>query len=124
MSGLNPRWELPEFTMNAGETKILRLPIFNRGGLSVDVSGMSARLAISDYVTGTQPRWHGDCSVVDDATTGSVVFRVELHPEATVDLNGKYIYQLTVIDSASNTTGVLQGILNVRANRDPSALKQ
>lgn len=116
-------WELPEFKMNAGETKFLRLPIYNNSNQLIDAAGMSGRLSISDYVNRGVCLQHIDCSTGDDDQCGGSIFMAQLLPQHTIDLCGKYIYQLTAKDY-DGTVGVLRGIVFINHNADKEAIKE
>lgn len=116
------RMTLPEFSMTGGESKNITIPIYNKSGKQIDVSGMSARLAISDYVNiGMEPLVIKDCEVRPDGGDAFAVLFVALDPEDTVRLSGKFIYQVTGKDFAADF-GVMQGIMTIAANRDREAI--
>lgn len=107
--------------MTAGESKSFTIPIYNNSKKQINATGMIARLAICSYVTaGMSPLVLKQCSVVD-WDQGMAVLRVDLDPEDTIDLHGKFIYQITAKDVAGDL-GVLRGYLYVAPNGDPTAI--
>lgn len=110
--------ELPDFCMNAGETKYLRFPVYDADSKLVDVSGMQGRLAISDYINRGQSLFHIDCEVSEDDTYGGNVFTAVLLANATLPLCGKFIYQLTIRDTVDAAISVLRGVVMIAPNAD------
>jgi len=112
---------LPEYHMVAGESKSITIPIYNRKGKQIDATGMTARFAINSFVTPNMaPLTFRDCEVVKD---GSVLaaLRVNLLPEDTAELRGKFLYQITAKDMEDNI-GVMQGYLFIHMNGDRDAI--
>lgn len=114
-------WDFPSFSMTAGETKQLRLPICDSNHVLVDVAGMDGKLAFSDFVTPAASLFSVSCQPVFDQECGGHIFVATLPPVLTVDLCGKYIYQLTArgIDGA---LGVLRGTVIVHRNADKQSV--
>lgn len=122
--GVDSAWELPEFKMNAGETKFLRLPIYNNSNRLIDAAGMSGRLAISDYINRGACLFAVDCTTAYDMQCGGNVFVATLQPSQTVDLCGKYIYQLSAHDNYDGSRAVLRGVVTIGHNADRSAIQE
>ncbi len=115
MSGPNPVWELPEFTMTAGETKQLFLPIYNSHKALLNVESMVGCVAISEYINQGVCVVSIDCEVQSNSQCHGNVFAATLQPTHTVDLCGKYIYQLTVHD-ADGACGIMRGLVHIKPN--------
>lgn len=113
---------LPEYSMTAGSTKEFYIPIYNPSGRRIDASGMTARYVIADFVNqNCRPYVVKDCSVVaQEGDTAASLF-VTLDAEDTVNLYGKFIYQVTAT-AASGEIGPMRGILNISPNNDKSAI--
>lgn len=113
---------LPHFHFTGGETKNITIPIFNKAGNQIDAYGMTARLVISDYVNlNMDPLVIKDCKVIPgDSSAFAVLFTV-LEPKDTVNLSGKFIYQVTGKD-VEDAFGVMQGFMTIAANRDREAI--
>lgn len=114
--------ELPQCHMTAGATKEFYIPVFNPSGKQIDVSGMTARLSISDYVNqNCKPLVVKECEVSTQDDILLAVFRVRLDSQDTVNLYGKFIYQVTA-KSADGDIGPMRGILTISPNYDKEAV--
>ena len=112
---------LPEYHMTAGESKRLTIPIYNSAKKPIDAAGMTARLAISSFTDpDMSPFVIRQCQVASGEDGPAVLF-VELVPEDTISLSGKYIYQITGRDSAGDL-GVMRGFLRIWPNSDRDAV--
>lgn len=113
---------LPEQHMTAGDSKNIEIQIYNRKGKPVDATGMKARISISDYVNlNMSPFVTKNCSVIPRTGEQMAVLFVSLAPADTLNLCGKYVYQITGKDADSDF-GVMNGILVIHPNRDKSAI--
>lgn len=113
---------LPEFHMVAGESKNIMIPIYTSSGQQIDVTGMTAYCSICDYVNlNTTPYAVKDCKVIPGVSGSAAVFFISLVPSDTVNLYGKYIYQLTA-KAESDSLGVMCGYLYITPNHDPFAI--
>ena len=121
---ISNQWELPEFHMNAGETKMLQLPIYDNYDRLVNAQGMEGRLAFSDYINRGACLFFVNCTTAFDERCGGHVFVAELQPSHTIDLCGKYIYQLSAYDPYDGSRGVLRGVVTVGHNADKAALEE
>lgn len=113
---------LPDFSMHAGETKNLHIPIYNPSKRQIDATGMTARLAISDYINQDgEPLLVKPCSVSVPPGETLAVLDVTLSPTDTAGLFGKFIYQITAKDADSNV-GVMEGRMYISMNIDRAAI--
>lgn len=113
---------LPEYSMTAGESKHITIPIYNTAKKQIDASGMTARFSISDFVNiATAPLVTKNCSVIAQEGELMAVLFVALEPEDTVDIHGKYIYQITAKDF-QGSFGVLRGVLHIAPNNDRNGI--
>lgn len=113
---------LPKYTMCAGEAKKLTIPIYNCAGNQIDMTGMTARFAISDLINqDSEPFVIKDCAVTVPEGSDYAVLHTELNAEDTVYMCGQYVYQVTVKDS-DGRPGVLKGVLMITANYDKAAI--
>lgn len=109
---------LPEYHMTAGSTKEFYIPIFTQSGEPIDASGMTARFAISDFVNqNCSPFVTKNCRVVTQSGSTLAVLFVSLDAEETMNLYGKFIYQVTA-QASTGEIGPLRGILNISPNND------
>lgn len=82
------------------------------------MANYTARFAIADFITpGGAPLVVEDCyAMIPDSEELSVLI-VDLAAEDTIDLCGKYVYQLTIEDEHGRTA-VLKGMVKIDANYD------
>lgn len=114
--------DLPAYHMTAGSTKSFYIPIFNPSGKRIDATGMTARFSISDYVNyNCTPFVTKNCSVVTQQSDPVAALFVELDAADTIDLYGKFIYQVTA-KSADGDIGPMRGILTISPNYDKEAV--
>lgn len=115
-------YQLPEYTIIAGETQNITILLFNQDDMQLDADGMVARLAISDFVNrGDNPLVIKNCTVVIPPVSDVSSLYCHLSPSDTLSLRGKYIYQVTVRDVEGVTT-ILRGIMNIIGNVDQNAV--
>lgn len=113
---------LPTYSMVAGESKTFTIPIYNQAGKQIDATGMTARLAICDYINSSMsPFVIKECNVIPWGD-GTTALNVSLRPVDTINLCGKYIYQITGKD-VDDDFGVLCGYLTIHLNRDRAAIQ-
>lgn len=112
---------LPEYHMVAGETQILIVPVYSTTGRQIDATGMTAKFAITDFLfRDSNPIVTKDCTIVSGNSTSMRVLRVQLDPEDTIDIYGKYVYQFTATDDAGSIYAT-QGSIFVYSNADSAA---
>lgn len=109
------QWELPVFRLVAGSTKTLYFPLYGHNGQVIDVQNMTGTLAMADYVNRNIVLNPMSCTVVEDEMLGAHVFTMTLDPDDTMNLQGRYIYQLT-ISTLEGVTTVLRGIVDIGGN--------
>lgn len=66
-----------------------------------------------------------DIEIVENGTKTRAVFYLD--PKDTIDLSGKYIYQLTALNTSAESTDVFiigQGILRIKKNIDLNLIDQ
>lgn len=118
----NHNLSLPDFEMVAGESKSFTIPLYTSSGYQIDASGMTARFAICDYVnSATEPYVSKPCSVIWLESSQVYVLHVTLDPAETINLCGKYWYQITAKD-VSGSYGVLRGHIIIHYNGDPASI--
>lgn len=108
--------------MTAGEAKELTIPIYNCAEHQIDMTGMTARLAVSDPINqDSEPFVIKSCPIVQPDGSDCAVLSVRLNAEDTVNLCGQYIYQITIKD-VEGWPGVLKGVLTITGNYDRAAI--
>ena len=117
---MNSLYSLPEINFVGGESKVLQFNLLTVGGNSFDASDCKVGFAIINYcgLTG-EPAVTKEASIVmgDDGVNNIV--SVELVPEDTISLYGKFVYQITLLDHLDRTEIPSQGIMNIARNIHP-----
>lgn len=111
-------YTLPEITMVGGQTETLQFRLFDANG--DPFSGASGNFAVVDFSD-----QEGDpviSKAVDISLGGSNIASVDLAPSDTLELHGKYIYQLTLYDTSDNVEIPGQGIMQITHNINQSFL--
>lgn len=111
-------YTLPTICFVGGETQNLRFHMYRvKTETPFNVSGCTASFAVAYY----QYRLDGpiltkDMTIDETELEYGNVFAVDLEPSDTVDLSGKFIYQITVKDQDGEVEIPKQGILYVIDN--------
>lgn len=103
------RWLLTQFgvamatnvEMVQGESKLLSYDVVDEDGTAVNVTGAECTWELS--------RYQGEVAILtkttaDDITVSGTTIEVELAATDTEDLDGLYYHELTIVDTASNTS--------------------
>lgn len=104
---------LPAIEMVAGATKELRFNTFQKDtGIPFDVAAFTASFSMVNFVNKDSAP-----VVTKSATTNGTAVIVTLLPNDTVNLCGKYVYQVTISGGATEKE-VCQGVLLIHKNID------
>lgn len=114
---INPIYNLPELDFVGGESQTFLFNLLTSAGSSFDANGCDLAFAIINYankngvpiVTKSVTVQTGGDGVPNIAT-------VNLLPEDTVSLYGRYVYQLSIRDAHDETEIPGQGIMNITRN--------
>ena len=123
--GHNP-YVLPTIDFVGGETQKLLFNIyFHEGNTPFSLSGCTANFSIVNYLnrTGAPILSKTMQPVLDANITIDNKLTVTLLPEETVDLFGKYIYQIIIRDIDGETEVPKQGILYITNNINKNYIK-
>lgn len=87
--------------------------------------GGTAKFSIVNFLNkNSTPLVSKDMEIdMNDEDTHYNVLRVSLEPEDTVDLFGKFVYQITIRDIDGNIDIPHQGIINIHNNIDKPFIK-
>ncbi len=110
---------LPTITFVGGETQTIDFHLYTKDGRRpLDMRNSSCQLAIAQYgTTFGNPEVEKDVSILVDSTTGVFnIISVNLDIQDTLNLSGKYVYQLTIKDAAGHTEIPRRGIMNIINN--------
>lgn len=114
--------QLPDYHMTAGETQTITVNLYTETKKKIDAKGMTARLAITSHLNQCgEPFVVKDCRIATLPDENSAVLQAALEPADTVDLFGKYVYQITAKDWEGNI-GVLKGVMYIDNNIDRAAI--
>lgn len=117
-------YNLPEITFVGGETHDLRFHLFTDTRRVFNATGCKATFSVVYSVNRTgSPVLSKPMTVLADDDGIESVLAVTLLPTDTVNLYGKYIYQITVQDPSGETDIPSQGILGITNNIDKGIIK-
>ena len=118
---------LPNIDLIAGDTRDINFHCyFHRNKEALDMTGCTAKFSITDFVHKTsRPK----VTKVMDLRFGNIaggtnvknIFHVQLVRDDTIDLYGKYIYQITVKGPDGRTDIPDQGTMYIKRNIDKAA---
>ena len=112
---------LPEWEFVSGETQTRTFRLYEPDGASVmNLQGASSEFALNDFVNPDgDPILPKSTEITEDDNGKACLLTVHLDVSDTINLDGKYIYQLTVHDLHGNTSAP-QGIMRIHKNIDRS----
>lgn len=119
-------YTMPEVVFVAGQSNTLRWRLFTMAHYPFNANGCTGNFAVVDYSDQT-----GDpliskpltFSIGDDETGIKNIASVDLEPNDTLGLYGKYIYQITIKDVDGEAEIPNQGFLQIAHNINKSFLK-
>ena len=106
---------LDEVSFIAGTSQAITFPIYQNGNL-INLMGASASWSMSYYGTTDEVLTKTGTILLTTITpsgTSSLGIEVTLEPEDTINLHGKFIQQLTIIDFDGTTFIPAQGIITI-----------
>ena len=117
-------YELPEISFVGCETRDLLFHLFTETGRVFNASGAAAIFSVVGSVNRTgAPVLSKPMTVLADDDGIESVLAVTLFPSETVNLYGKYIYQITIKDLSGETEIPSQGILGITNNIDKNIIR-
>lgn len=112
-------YTLPTISFVGGSTQKLAFHIYDEGDKEpLDATSYEAAFSVIDYVhKWRDPIFTKTMTISDTGDKGTRnILVVELVPSDTVDLAGKYVYQISVKDQDGNVDIPDQGILFITKN--------
>lgn len=110
-------YTLPELTFVGGKTQELRFNLKDTDGQPYNASGATVDFSICDYSYKTgAPILSLTPTLIADENGIADMLYVTISPEDTLNLFGKYIYQITIIDISGRVDIPNQGIMNITKN--------
>lgn len=120
-------YSLPEIDFVGGSTADLVFNVYGKreDPQPFDLTGCVANFSVIDYVnkTGTPVISKQMSARMNEYNTAYNVLFVELKPSDTLELFGKYIYQITIKDADNNADIPKQGIIYIHNNINKSFLR-
>lgn len=112
---------LPEWRFVGGETQTRIFTLYRMGGsVAYDIPNASIELSIVDFVhPKSTPTKLGVSEIQSDDDGVFCNVSVKLSPRDTVNLSGKFIYQLSIKDGLGNVS-ISKGIMYISENIDKS----
>ena len=125
---LNNIYRLPEIYFIGGSSEDLQFDLYSDENKRrpIDLRDGTARFALIDFsnMTGA-PLVSKEMDIqINKAQTHYNIVRVSLLPEDTVDLFGKYIYQISLRDADGGIDIPYQGIAMIYNNIDKAFIKE
>lgn len=124
---VNEIYTLPELAFVGGSSEDLIFHAY-RDGIEpkpFGLTGCTANFSIADYAnkSGT-PLVSKEMTIkMDSANVYENIMTILLEPEDTIDLFGKYVYQITVKDPDAKAD-IRQGVLMIHKNVDKTFLQE
>ena len=117
-------YNLPEVSFVGGESHDFKFSLFTDTGRAFNASDINATFSIVSSINRTgQPILSKNMTVIADTSGTKNIITVTLQPNETVNLYGKYIYQITLQDISGETEIPSQGILGIINNIDKNIIK-
>lgn len=116
---------LPDWFFIGGNSEIKCFDLTKPDGSLYDFQNGTCRLSIVDFINRSSAPSiikTTDITADENGVYNHVVF--ELLPKDTLDLYGKYIYQLSAKDDSGDVSIIGQGIMRIKRNVDPAFIEQ
>lgn len=126
---LNTIYTLPDVEFVGGETSEFLFPVYKdeKKVVPLDLSGCTATFDVINIINKngvplvSKSMQSKQCDPLDETSPYNILW-VVLTSSDTVDLCGKYIYQITIIDNKGNTA-LRQGVLQIHGNINRKLLR-
>lgn len=113
--------KLPTLSFVGGSTKTLRFRILNESGVPIDISQCTARFSLIDSVNKFGLPIFPPKEMFQYASN---VLTVELEASDTVNLFGKYIYQVCIVGADGTVEEPQQGYMYIYNNIDKNFIER
>lgn len=124
---LNKIYSLPEMHFVGGASEDFQFDLYRDEGRQKPLSllGGSAHFAIVNFANKNgAPLVTKTMEIcLNEAETYHNVVRVSLDPDDTIDLAGKFVYQITLRDADGNIDIPHQGVITIHNNIDKAFIK-
>ena len=118
-------YTLPEVVFVSGQSNTLRWRLFTASRTPFNADGCTGNFAVVDYSDQTgEPLISKSLRfLVGDESGKKNIAEVDLEPRDTLELHGKYIYQITIKDIDGEVEIPNQGFLQIAHNINEGFLK-
>lgn len=116
-------FSLPDWDFVGGSTQKRIFTMTSTSGVVYDYPGSSASISIIEYVNRGTPVLTKTATVGKDANGKYCEVTVALSPSETLNMCGKYIYQLSIKDAAGNYSIPMYGAMHVADNINKAFVK-
>lgn len=120
------QYSLPLIEFVGGEYKKIPFHVYHYiGRRPFDLAGCKCHFSVVNYTSQSGPVVISKEMVVDSEEDGAAAntIYVELSPDETISLFGKFVYQITIIGQDGSAEPIKQGIMNIVQNIDKEILK-
>lgn len=114
---INPIYNLPDIRFIGGESQKFIFTLLTPNGYDYDASECTVNFAIINYSNKNgKPLLIKEAEIIKGLNGIMNIASVELLPEDTVYLSGRFVYQISIADAYDNTEIPGQGIMDVTRN--------
>lgn len=117
---INPIYNLPDISFIGGESQTFLFNLLTIAGNSFNAENCEVGFALVNYANKNgMPILTKTASIIEGENGIMSIASVELLPEDTIYLYGRYVYQLTICDLYDKTEIPGQGIIDITRNIHP-----
>lgn len=110
-------YTLPELTFVGGKTQEFRFHLKEKDGSMYNANYCTANFSICNYSNKVGTPIYSTIPIfLSDGERIKHILKVVIPPEVTINLYGKYIYQITIMDDTGRIEIPNQGIMNITRN--------
>lgn len=109
---------LPDWEFVGGVTQEYDFTLRAENGYYYDIPGATASLAVSPFVNQAEPVFVKSGSIVANSAGANCIVRFLLDAGDTVNLHGKFIYQITVKNTDGTIAPPMRGRMFIIENID------
>lgn len=113
-------YKLPAIDFVGGEQQDYQFYIYDRNQEAFDMTGYSAEFAVQSYTNKNGSPLIQKQMTIENYSGMPILITVSLTASDTKDLNGKYIYQITIVDPNGKRLIPSQGTMYITRNIEPT----
>ena len=122
---VNSIYTLPEMSFIGGESQVLLFNLLTISGTDFDAENCTVGFAVIHYANKNGvPIFTKDVEIKMGKNNIMNIAQVDILPEDTIGLYGRYVYQITVRDYDGVTEIPGQGIINITRNIHPDFISR